>query len=265
MVYFVIMKLKPTYLLLLILFAVNAFSQEKTITIQGKIYSNKIFVPYVHVYNVTKKIGAISNDLGEFELRVKLNDTLYISSLEYEKKTIVVTSENIASNEIIIELVSLVNKLDEVFLRHLTGDLNFDIQNKPEDTIPKHNFKFNSADINKELAMEVYDVNKRPNAQEITDPIGKPGATGSLPDKRYQKLMRLKRELALKKEFPDAIEKELGVDYFTNTLGIEEDRIFQFLSYCEYRDIFTKYYDNKVLEVIEILNEESKTYNALKN
>jgi len=52
-------------------------------------------------------------------------------------------------------------------------------------------------------------------------------------------LLKQKRELTLKKEFPDAIKNQLGIEYFKNTLNIEENKIFQILSYCEYRDIFT--------------------------
>lgn len=245
----------------------NAFSQEKPISIHGKIFSFKNFVPDVHVFNMTKNIGTISNDLGEFRLVVSQNDTLYISSLGFEKISILVTSKNIETQEILIELMPLVNKLDEVFLRHLTGDLNFDIANTPIDTIPKHNFVFKLDDLNKKLPFDNYDYDKRPNAQDITDPIGKPGAAATLPDKRYQKLMKLKRELAQKKDFPSGIKIDLGIDYFTNKLKIPEEKINHFLSYCEYRDsnIIFKYYNNKVLEVIEILNEESKTYNAIKN
>lgn len=265
MFYFVFVKLKLTNLFIFILFVTNTFSQEKTTNIQGKIYSKKNFIPDVHVFNVTQKVGTISNDLGEFYLRVKLNDTLLISSLEYEKSTIIVTLKNIEAKEILIELMPLVNKLDEIFLRHLTGDLNFDINNKPLDTIPKHNFVFKMNDLNKKLPFDNYAADKRPNAQEITDPIGKPGAAATLPDKRYRQLLKLKRELVQKKEFPEAIKKELGIEYFTKNLGIEEDKIYLFLSYCEYRDIISKYNNNKVLEVIEILNEESKNYNAIKN
>ena len=47
--------------------------------------------------------------------------------------------------------------------------------------------------------------------------------------------------------------------------NIPEDQINLFLSYCEYRDVVEKYYNNKELEVIEILNQESKNYNAIKN
>lgn len=267
MVYFVFVKLKITNLFTFLLLTISAFSQEKTNKIQGKIYSSDNVVPNVHVYNITKKIGAISNDLGEFELRVSLNDTLYISSLQFEKVKTIVTIKNMEAKQVFIELMPLVYKLDEVFLRHLTGDLNFDMRNKPLDTIPKHNFVIKANDFSKVLPYDSYSVDKRPNAQEITDPIGKPGGGASLPDKRYQQLLKLKRELAQKKEFPETIKKELGIDYFTANLNIKKENINHFLSYCEYRDhnIIFKYYNNKVLEVIEILNEESKNYNAIKN
>ena len=265
MFYFVFVKLKSTNLFILLLLATNAFSQEKTINIRGKIYSENNYIPDVHVFNTTQKAGTISNDLGVFHLSVKLKDTLMISSLEFEKSTIIVTLKNIEAKEILIKLIPLVNKLDEVFLRHLTGDLNFDIGNKPKDTIPKHNFVFKSNDLSKKLPFDNYAIDKRPNAQDITDPIGKPGAGVGLPDKRYRQLLKLKRELAQKKEFPEAIKNELGIDYFTIILNIKEEKIYQFISYCEYREIVSKYYSNKVLEVIEILNEESKKYNAIKN
>ena len=110
-----------------------------------------------------------------------------------------------------------------------------------------------------------YAKDKRVNAQDITDPIGPMGAAATLPDKRYQQLLKLKRELKQKKDFPDKIKRDLGIGYFTKNLNIPEDQINLFLSYCEYRDVVEKYYNNKELEVIEILNQESKNYNAIKN
>ena len=100
----------------------NTFSQEKTISIYGKIYSVDTLVANVHVFNLTKKIGTISNDIGEFKLIVSENDTLYISSLEYEKTKIIVTKTNIEAKEIFIKLNPFVNELEEIFLQHLTDN-----------------------------------------------------------------------------------------------------------------------------------------------
>ena len=243
------MKPRLTILPICFILAMNTFSQEKTISIYGKIYSVDTLVANVHVFNLTKKIGAISNDIGEFKLVVSENDTLYISSLEYEKTKVIVTKTNIEAKEIFIKLNPLVNELEEIFLRHLTGNLSFDIANKPIDTIPKHNYEFKLSDLNKVLPNDDYAVDKRVNAQDVTDPIGPMGAGATLPDKRYQQLLKLKRELKQKKDFPDKIKRDLGIAYFTKNLNIPEDQINLFLSYCEYRDVVEKYYNNNLNEI----------------
>lgn len=259
------MKTRLTYLPLFVLFTINSFSQEKQITINGKIYSGDTLVSNVHVYNISKKIGTITNDLGEFNLLVSLNDTLFISSLIYNKTTVKVGQKNIEASAIAIKLIPLINQLDEVFLRHLTGNLNFDIANKPIDTIPTHNFTFKLSDLKKNLPKDNYAMDKPPNAQAFVDPLGPISGVVGLPNKSYQKELKLKRELEQKKNFPNEITNTLGIDYFTKNLNIPEENINHFLSFCEYRDIVFKYYNNQVLEVIEILNEESKNYHAIKN
>ena len=259
------MKLKLTNSFFFIFLALNCFSQEKQITIQGKIYSTNNIVKNVHVFNLTKKAGTISNDLGLFELKVSINDTLLISSIQYEKKYILITKKNVEAKQIEIELISLVNVLDEVFLKHLSGDLNLDIANKPEDTIPKHNYKPLRTYNKTRFDGNENDGYINPMRKDFTNPIGGSGAGAPLPDKRYKKLLKLKRELKQKKEFPEIIKRELGIDYFTVTLKIPREKINHFLSYCEYRNIVEKYNNNKQLEVITILNEESKKYNAIKN
>ena len=57
----------------------------------------------------------------------------------------------------------------------------------------------------------------------------------------------------------------LGDDFFITTLKIPKDNIYLFIDYCESQNIFNKYYDNKLLEIIKILKEESTNYNELKN
>lgn len=244
----------------------NLFSQEKAITINGKIHSADTLLANVHIYNISKKVGTVSNDLGEFKLNVSALDTLYISSLEYTKMNVVVTEKNITAGFIQIEVFPLVNELDEIFLRHLTGNLSVDIVTTPKDTLPKHNFVLTPSDFNKNLSEDSFARDKRINAQATVDPLGPPGGGSiGLPNKNYEKELKLKRELAQKKGFPETIKKDLGIDYFTKTLHIPEEKINHFLSYCEYYDIIAKYYNNQVLEVIEILKEESKNYNAIKD
>lgn len=255
--------MKLTITLPIILFAFDCFSQETTVLLKGLIISEQAPVANVHVYNMSAKQGVISNDLGKFEITVAKHDTLYISSLEYEKKYVLISEKNMQSEEILIELFPLVNELDEIFLRHLTGDLKFDSTNKPKDTLPAIGYIFNPKDLYKKLPNDSYELSKRPNAISITDPIGPLSGGVGLPNKRYQKEQRLDRELNRKREFPEKLKNEFGIKYFTEQLKIPENQINLFISYCEYREIYEKYYNNQVLEVIEILKEESINYNAI--
>jgi len=266
MFFFVKVKTKLASLPIFIFLAINTYSQEKSITIYGKIQSGNKSIADVHVFNLSKNFGTISNDLGEFDLRVSENDTLFISSLEYEKIKVIITKKNIEVAEIYIKLTSAVNQLDEIILRQLTGNLGVDIVSTPKDDFPNHNFELKLGDLNKNIPEDSYSKAKRTNAQATVDPLGPPGGAGiGLPDKRYEKELKLKREIAQKKQFPNDIKSNLGVDYFTNKLNIPVEKINHFLSYCEYQNIVEKYYHNQVLEVIKILNQESKNYNAIKN
>lgn len=259
------MKIKLTYFILILITSLKCYSQkEDNVIINGTIKNNSTIIENVHIYNITKRIGTISNDLGEFQLRVSLNDTLFLSSLQYKKITIAITEKNIETKQLIIELTTKVNELNEVFLKHLSGSLIADIASQPKSTLPPLGYVYNKKDLNKILPADSYEKSKRLNAHAITDPLGPLSNGIALPAARYQKHLKLKRELALRKEFPEKLKNEFGIDYFTNDLKIKESQINNFVSYCEYYKIFEKYYNHKVLEVIQILKKESKSYNEIK-
>jgi hypothetical protein len=95
------MKIKLLSLLTLILISLNSFSQEKTVTLQGKINSPDKINVNVLIFNITKNIGAISNEFGEFKLYASANDTLYISSIQYEKSKVIVTKKILKQNKLL--------------------------------------------------------------------------------------------------------------------------------------------------------------------
>lgn len=210
--------------------------------------------------------GTISNDNGEFEIRVSVNDTLLISSIEYEKRKINIHKFHVKFKSIEIQLISAINILDEVFLHGLSGNLNSDLNKTPLDTLPKHNFAFKLSDLDKKLPGDEYGYFEKVNAESFTNPLYiRGGGQGSKIDRRLEAFRKLKAELKTKKDFPSKIKSDLGIDFFTKKLNIPEEKINHFLGYCEYRNIVEQYTKNNLLEVIKILQEESKTYNEIKN
>ncbi|PKP11238.1 MAG: hypothetical protein CVU08_12450 [Bacteroidetes bacterium HGW-Bacteroidetes-3] len=254
------MKRKLTCLFLLVFFAMNCFSQKKFALISGKIISANSPVSNVNIVNLNTKLGIVSNDEGEFDMMVSLNDTLLFSSIEYEIKKIRITENHLKYKRILVELMPSINELDEVFIEGLSGNLNYDINKVPNDTIKKHTFILKPGDLKKQLPADTHGFLKAPNV----NPFSMGGGGVGLPDKRYEAEQRLKQEIARKKQFPSKIIKQLGLDYFTDKLHIPEEKIDHFLAYCENRNIINEYYKNNLLEVIQILREESKSYYEIK-
>jgi len=243
-------------------------AQKNSSTLKGKIYYSNKHVSDVHIINLNNRLGTVSNSDGEFEMNASLKDSLLISSIQYQSQIIGVTEEHLKSKIINIYLKAAVNELDEVFLHGLTGNLKLDLNSTPADTIPKHSFKYTPSDLNKKLPNDTHGFLSAPNARRMTDPtfnMGGSGASVGIPDHYMIALRKLKRELRSKKAFPIKIRKELGLEYFTKVLKIPEDRIDHFLAFCESRNIIEYYSKNNLLEVIKILQEESKNYYEIKH
>lgn len=253
------MKLKLTNLFIFIVIAANSYAQQESMTLKGIIYSENKKISDIHVINLQNYYGTVSNDDGEFKIIVKPNDTLLFSSIEYELKKIRITEFNIKSNNLTVVLIPSINQLAEVFVG-LTGNLAFDIKNKPKDTIPTHTFSFTKADLKKDLGPDLHGPKEAP----FVGPFKPLPPTIGIPNFAYEKEQRLKREIVKLKEFPDKIRRDLGIKFFTEKLNIPEEKIDNFINYCEYKDVIKKYYEKKLFEVIEIFKDESIPYNAIK-
>jgi hypothetical protein len=260
------MKLKLSNFTFFIFIATNTFSQEVNVVLKGKIHSLNKVIGDVHVINLNNRYGTISNTHGEFEILVKEGDVLLFSSIQYQNLKITITKDHLKDELLNVYLTLLVNNLDEIFLHGLTGSLDLDSKNTPIDTIPKTNFVFKLSDLKKKLPGDELGYKGSVNAEPFTNPLYLAGGgQGSKYNKQLEKERTEKREVKKKTEFPIKLKKELGSDFFTKELKISEENIFNFITYCEYRAILEKYYSNRVLEVIEILQEESKIYNEIKN
>lgn len=252
------MKINLTNVLFFILITLNSFAQQDPILIRGLVNSDQKPISDIHIINLKNYYGTISNDNGEFEIIVNVNDTLLFSSIEFEQKKIKITDNHIKLGKIIVTLVPAITNLKEIFLKGLTGNLIYDSKNIAEKT-PEHNFKFNKSDLSKKLSEDIHG----PKSAPFVGPFKPLPATAVIPNFAYEKEQHLKREIAKKIQFPIKIRRELGIKFFTIELKIPEDKIDHFIAYCECKDIIDLYYHNKILDVIRIFKEESISYHEL--
>jgi len=96
--------------------------------LEGKVYSDDGDVAATHVLNTTTQRAAITDIAGFFKIRVKLNDTIVFSAIQYKRKEIVVTTSILESTFINVPLEEVLTELDEVVVMpyNLTGDMSRD-------------------------------------------------------------------------------------------------------------------------------------------
>jgi hypothetical protein len=184
----------------------------------------------------------------------------YCRPFNIQKFKIFITKSHFKTKIIKIYLEASVTNLDEVFLNSLTGNLNSDIDRTPIDTLPNHNFVYKVSNLDKVLPPDT----KTPKKAPFVGPFEPLHASATFPDYYMIKVLELKSELRTKKSFPSKIKSELGIEYFTKILNIPEEKINHFLAYCEYKNIIEIYNKNNLLQVIKILQKESKSYHAIK-
>lgn len=84
----------------------------------------------IHILNISAEEYTITNGQGVFEIPVRINDTILVSSVQYIPKKVVVTQHLINSKFLTITIEDRINELDEVVVgKILTGDLTSDIEN----------------------------------------------------------------------------------------------------------------------------------------
>ena len=84
----------------------------------------------IHILNKTALKYTISDTDGAFQILAKANDTLTISSLKYQLKTVVISKRVAQLGYIQVRLEEKINELDEVVVGQvLTGNLGSDLKN----------------------------------------------------------------------------------------------------------------------------------------
>ncbi len=262
--------MKKMMLCSLLIQSIFVNAQETKTKLIGIVFSNSKPLPNIHIINLNSKIGTVTNTNGAFEMYAHLNDTLYMSAIQYEKVKITVTKIMIHSQKVFITTALKTYQLKEIIVRnhHLTNDLYHDILNKPKDNIPQMNVSpadFKNLDFTG-VAFEKDQTSRQgpPSIEHLVNPIGRAASIASIPNNQLIAEHKLRKKLKKQKDFPEKITALLGEKFFTDKLQIPPNKIYHFLSYCEYKKNTNLYAQNNLLAIIEILQEESKIYNTLK-
>lgn len=100
-------------LLLYIFFPLVVLSQNDSI-VSGKIVSESSLLEGIHVINLSKRNGAITDARGYFQIKAKVSDTLQFSAVNLKATRHVLKASDFSNDLLLIKMESLITELEEV-------------------------------------------------------------------------------------------------------------------------------------------------------
>ena len=248
---------KSKVFLFVFLVSLSISAQNKKIIFNGKVVNDSVSVENIHIVNKNSRRVALTNKAGEFEIPVKINDTLVFSAVQFERYHRIVTPQDFQKLQIIIRLKVQYNQLSEVKLQRNNVAVSLGLPNAGKKPLTKL-----EARINGHSKASVPIV-------LLTTLIGGAGGLDNLyyvlsgkrkKDRKLQNLLNQDRVRELNINTSKRIRKHFKEDFFIYTLNIPSKKIDDFIEHCNKKDIINLFNKDKILEVTEIMIQESKIY-----
>lgn len=90
--------------------------------INGKVLSQNLPINKVEVINKTTKISTKTNELGEFSILVKMQDSLIFYSKDYFFTRLKITTKDIENNNFLVNMILKPEELNEVVINKVKFD-----------------------------------------------------------------------------------------------------------------------------------------------
>lgn len=251
--------------LIFLFLSIHSFSQE-TIrrNIKGKIIVEGNDLEGITIFNSSTKKGAVSNEIGEFDLLVGENDSIKVRALEYQDFDFTINSDILTSRKVTIFLLEEINKLDEIIVstRKLTGNFQTDVEITNRFTEKKDVIYF-GAKRNAELTtIKNVEVDKMHYPkQTLVDGLNIVNVVDQLLIPLFRSEVKNKKEAGIPEVPVKAIKYYLASNFLINNFNIPEHRVEEFVRFVEDDTFDFKLlnYGNEI-ELLEILNQKSKTF-----
>ncbi|MEM9647785.1 MAG: carboxypeptidase-like regulatory domain-containing protein [Bacteroidota bacterium] len=242
----------------------NGFSQsEDTSPVQGELVAKVVnaqsgfAMESVHIINLNKVVGTITNQEGKFTIPAAVNDTLYLTFLGFKSEKVRVTSDMFKFEDTEIALTELAYALEEVIVRpyQLTGYLEIDVKNLPINNA----YQYSISGLQKSYE----GGSKSPSA--VTKVLGAILNPADLLRNLFGKKPRQMRKLQQMKQDDDIrnlLASKFDRETLTELLQLEKVDIEDILNNCNYsRSFINTANDLQILDAISSCYEEYRVLN----
>lgn len=212
----------------------------------------------VHIINLNKVKGTITNEEGEFTILASVNDTLYLTYLGFKPQKVKVTNDMLKFEDTKISLTELAYALEEIVVTpyQLTGYLEIDVKNLP---LNNDAFQYSISGLNKS-----YEAGTK-NPSAVTKVLGAILNPADLLRNLFGKNPRQLRKLQQMKQDDDIrnlLASKFDRQTLTELLQLEKMDIDDILNNCSYSKSFiTNANDLQILDAISSCYEEYKVLN----
>lgn len=208
----------------------------------------------VHVVNLSQVIGTISDKEGNFEIKAKVNDTLYFTYIGYKALRVRVTNDWKKFGDVKIKMTELGIALEEVVVAdvQLTGYLEIDAKKIPV----YNNYRYSISGLNSGYE----GGSKQPGAvNKVLGAIFNPADfLYNIFSKRSNELRKL-RKMKKDDEIRNLLESKFDRATLMALLQVERLDIDEILRNCNYSADFIKFAnDLQILDAISDCYEEYK-------
>jgi len=256
--------MKKTFIYITLLFCTVSFAQKENSTVnQKKIVLGKVLnastdqkLESVHIINLSRVVGTITDNKGDFEIPAEVNDTLYFSYIGYKPLKVRVTNDWVKFGAVKIKMTELGIALEEVVVAdvQLTGYLEIDAKRIPV----YNNYRYSISGLN-----SAYEGgNKQPGAvNKVLGAIFNPADflynIFSKRSKEFRKLRKMKKD----DEIRNLLETKFDRETLMALLQVQRLDIDEVLRNCNYSTDFIKFAND--LQILDAISECYEEYKIL--
>ena len=198
--------------------------------LQGHVLEDAAGIPNVHIINLSSEQATITNEEGYFRLEAREGDTLLISAIRFQRKTLTVSRAMLEAAMLEIAMEPFVNQLDEVVLwpYNLSGDLDQDLSNLPVEepvTATSLGLPNARAKVKTQTERKLYEATSGAGLIPLNPVLNAITGRTRMLKKRLSRDRAYQQTLQVRSLYPDSL--------FTGELHIPEVRIPDFMYFCE--------------------------------
>jgi hypothetical protein len=242
-------------------FANPIFAQQNSAIqkVSGTINNDNTSLPIqnVNIININKVTGTVSNNMGNFEIAVSLNDTLHFSLLGFKSIDIRVTNDWIKNKTTKIQMTEKAIALEEVIIRpyDLTGYLEVDSKLIPI----RENYRYSISGLTTGYEAGEYSPGAFGRVLgSIFNPADMLYNFFGKKSKELRKLKEMKKDDTVRNLLASKVDRET----ISVLLGIDKKEIAEIMERCNYSESFIKTAND--LQILDAISDCYEEYKILK-